>query len=75
MCELTRPPVDGDVGADRLALHERLHQPKGRWRGVDLVHLQRTGQRAGVGQAADPTAREGAAGEVPLEATCSSRSS
>jgi hypothetical protein len=36
---------------------------------VDFVHVQPAGQRASVGQAADPAAREGGAGEVVSEAT------
>jgi hypothetical protein len=35
---------------------------------MDLVDLQRAGERAGIGQAADPAARESPAGEVPVKA-------
>ncbi len=63
--------MDGAVGADGAAVYDRLHQPWGRWRGVDLVDVQ----RVGVSQTADPAAREDAAGEIPVEATVASRSS
>ena len=61
------PVVHGRVGADGLAVDERLHHP-GRLRGrVAVGQRPRPGQRAGVGGQVDAAARESRAGEPALE--------